>query len=146
MPKICNRKPVDKRKPSRAAQMTALEKEIMKPGGLWAQEVKLDWGYKCAWPGCNKKAQAAHHFFHKAQGNRAKYSTGNGVALCYGHHIGKVHRGGEVEPIREVLIAKIGEQNFRCLKIQCAEYWNPTLEELRAMKEIMIARLSGAAF
>ena len=128
----------------RKKTLQRLEKELDE---LWKKIVYKNWGNKCAWPGCKvtqpPKQLFCHHYFHKAQGNRARWEPLNGVLLCYGHHMGQVHRSGNVEPIREVLIKRIGIVGFEALRLRVSVIFKPTLENLREMKERLLSELEA---
>lgn len=100
---------------------------------LFSEVVQKQWGHKCAWPGCSQPGNQPHHFFHKAQGNAARYNLNNGVLLCFAHHIRQVHQKGDTEPIRDVLIAKIGQEEFERLKQDVKRLWKPTIRELETL-------------
>jgi len=116
-----------KRKPKDTRR--SVEKALDK---LWSQIVLKSWGYKCAM--CGGLANQPHHYFHKAQGLRARWTVENGVALCFPCHIRKVHQKGDVEPCRDAIIQKIGEVKFNSLKFRSKTIWKPTADELRALK------------
>jgi hypothetical protein len=103
---------------------------------LWAQIVKAQWKNKCGWPGCQyTSALSSHHFYHKAHGLRARWNLDNGIVLDFFHHIQKVHRNGDTEPIRDAIIQQIGNDRFEQLKIDVQGIWKPTCDELSRLKE-----------
>ena len=131
------KKPI-KKPPNKAALKKRLEKELDE---LWKQIVHLNWKNKCAWPGCEvaqpPKQLYCHHYFHKVQGNRARWEPKNGILLCYGHHLGQVHRAGNVEPIRDVMIDHLSSAGFEDLRITCGRVFKPTLDDLEELRYMM---------
>jgi len=125
-----------KRPPSKSSRDKAEKKRLEKQlDDLWSQIVKKTWGNKCGWPGCEYTTSiAAHHYFHKAQGNIARWELDNGIALDFYHHIQVVHRQGNTEPIRDAIIQRIGQKNFDDLKQNVVKSWKPTVDELREVK------------
>lgn len=130
------------KKPTKAsidkARRKRLEKEL---DSLWGQiahaRVK-----SCQWPGCiNTERLAAHHYFSRAQGNFARWNLLNAVILCYGHHIFQVHQKGDVEPIRDVLVRKLGQEGFDTLKSDVRQVWKPTNDQLEGLKSFFVATL-----
>lgn len=137
---------MEKKKPTpaeaRKRQVKKLEAQLDK---LWSQAVHKRWGEQCAWPGCVKTSYlAAHHFVHRSQGNRARWLISNSVVVCYGHHIGQIHRGGNTEPIREVLINRMGIGSFERMMVECKGVWKPTLEELLTLEKELTNLLKGS--
>ena len=117
-----------------------LEKHL---DALWGDIVRRQWYGTCAWPGCFQPGNQPHHFFHRAQGNKARWNIFNGVCLCFAHHIRKVHQEGNTEPIRDALIMKIGSKTFEQLKLDVRGMWKPTMVELSELKKQMEV-LAGA--
>jgi hypothetical protein len=118
----------------------ALEKELDK---LWSQIAHRKWGERCAWPGCTQTERLSpHHFYHKSQGNFARYSVDNSILLCFGHHIRQVHQRGNTEPIREVLIQKIGEERFNQLRRDVKQTLKMGIDQLRGLESFFQALLS----
>jgi hypothetical protein len=114
------------------ARRKKLEKEL---DNLWKEIVHFKWKNKCAWPGCDKTNYlSAHHYFHKAQGNKARWLVDNGVLLCYGHHIGQVHRAGNVEELRDMLVQKLGQNYFDWMKQEVTKVFKPSLANLEQLQ------------
>jgi 5-methylcytosine-specific restriction endonuclease McrA len=65
---------------------------------------------------CGNPANHAHHFFPKGSHGSVRWEPDNLVMLCYGCHIGKIHRGGDTEELRDRLIKRIGTKAFEDLK------------------------------
>lgn len=123
------------------ARRKKLEKELE---ALWSKVAHKQWGERCAWPGCtNTDLLSPHHFWHQAQGNIAKYSVLNSILLCFGHHIRQVHQRGNTEPIREVLIQKIGHAAFDQLRQDVKGSWTPSIDELERLKSFYEEMLSN---
>jgi hypothetical protein len=112
---------------------------------LWAKIVKHQWGGKCGWPGCEypNPRLSAHHWIHRAAGNRARWNTQNSILLCYFHHFHEVHQRGNTEPIRDAIIERIGEDYFEQLKIDVQGVWKPSLDDLRDLKYNLTMLLEG---
>jgi hypothetical protein len=103
---------------------------------LWAQIVKAQWKNRCGWPGCQYTQNiAAHHYWHKAHGLKARWNLDNSIALDFFHHIQVVHRRGDTEPIRDAIIQRIGNDRFEQLKIDVQGIWKPTLDELESLRD-----------
>jgi hypothetical protein len=83
---------------------------------LWRKAVHWIWDGHCALCGKPTNDHDAHHYFTKGIHAGIKYEINCGILLCYGCHIGKVHKGGEVEKLRDVYIDKIGLDRFESLK------------------------------
>jgi hypothetical protein len=141
MGKIITNQPKKKKIKKPLEPRKKLEKEL---DTLWSLIVRNRWGHKCCWPGCDNVGNQPHHFFHKAQGLRARWLIDNGVCLCFAHHIFQVHGKGDTEPIRDILIAKIGQTEFDLLKVRVRETWKPTMQDLQELKERFV-QLNGKA-
>lgn len=131
------KKPI-KKPPTKQVLIKRLSKELDE---LCKQIVHLHWKNKCAWPGCEvaqpPKQLYCHHYFHKVQGNRARWEPKNGILLCYGHHLGQVHRAGNVEPLRDVMIQRLGIDGFNNLRLRCQQTWKPTIDELEELRYLL---------
>jgi hypothetical protein len=113
-------------------QRKRIEKEL---DALWGK-IAHSRVTNCQWPGCiNTERLTAHHFFHKAQGLHARWNLKNAVILCYGHHIFQCHTKGDVEPIRDVLIRNIGQDEFDHLKWSVRQVWKPAISELESLRD-----------
>lgn len=119
-------------------QIKKLEKEL---DALWGKAVHRRWGEKCAWPGCSHVGGIlhAHHWMHKSAGKKARWKIENSILLCFFHHIRSVHQMGNTEPIRDVLIERLGLGGFERLRDECAGVWKPTLDQLLELK-VQLAR------
>lgn len=93
--------------------LKTLEKDTT---ALWRKAVWLDWGGKCALCGKATNDHNAHHYFTKGVHAALRYEPHCGILMDYGCHIGKVHRGGEIEDARDLLVNKIGNELFERLK------------------------------
>jgi hypothetical protein len=113
-------------------QRKRLEKEL---DSLWGK-IAHSRVKNCQWPGCiNTERLTAHHFFHKAQGLHARWNLKNAIILCYGHHIFQCHTKGDVEPIRDILIRNIGQEQFDVMKSDVRRVWKPSLEDLTVLRD-----------
>jgi hypothetical protein len=114
-----------------------LEKEVT---ALWRRSVWLIWDGKCALCGKACNDHNAHHYFTKGVHAATKYEPYCGILLDYGCHIGKVHRGGEIEQLRDVYIGKIGQPLFDALKKQSYSLAkNVDLEKVRKVLAELIS-------
>ncbi len=52
----------------------------------WRLAVKKRDGFKCKWPGCEKKKVYCHHIRMWAKYPTLRYIVSNGICLCYQHH------------------------------------------------------------
>lgn len=81
---------------------------------LWSSIIREIYHGKCAL--CGREGTAAHHFFGKGSHSSVRWDVHNGLWLCFGCHIRKVHQDGNTEPARDALIRRIGLQKFMALK------------------------------
>lgn len=81
---------------------------------MWSRIAREVYEGRCAI--CGKPGQAAHHFFPKGAHSAVRFDVHNFLWLCYGCHIGKIHRQGNTEPARDALIRRIGLSKFVALK------------------------------
>jgi Bacteriophage Lambda NinG protein len=65
---------------------------------------------------CGRVGNQPHHFFPKGEHAILRWVLDNLVWLCFGCHIRKVHQGGETEPVRDVIIARMGQEAFDEMK------------------------------
>lgn len=73
---------------------------------LWSEAVRTRDG-ECILCG-KKSALNAHHWIHsRAQGNRHRWNVKNGVTLCYGCHIHKVHYHASASDILQIKYAAL---------------------------------------
>lgn len=116
----------DKRK------LKALEKECT---ALWRHVVWLTWGGKCALCGNACNDHNSHHYFTKGTHSAHRYNPYCGILLDYGCHIGKVHRGGEIEQLRDIYVTKIGTTLFEQLKRESYEVTKYPMDVLLNVKK-----------
>ena len=88
---------------SRKREGTRLKKQRRIVFSLWREAVWLIWDGKCALCGRPTNNLNSHHFFPKGAHSALEFEPYCGVLLCYGCHIGKVHRGGDVERLRKYI-------------------------------------------
>ena len=111
---------------------------------LWRRAVWYMWGGCCALCGKPCNDHNAHHFFTKGNHAAVRYEIDCGVLMDYGCHIGKVHRGGETEKVRDILIDKIGQEKFDTLKKlswKTSEYSNDRLEAIKYVLEGYVSEM-----
>lgn len=118
----------------------ALERELDQ---LWSKAVHKRWGERCAWPGCVHVGGIlhAHHWIHKSAGKKARWCLENSILLDYFHHIHEIHQRGNTEPIREVLIERLGQAGFDRLRVDCLGIWKPSFEDLQELKKVLTTYL-----
>ncbi|MCR4307537.1 MAG: hypothetical protein NUV80_03180 [Candidatus Berkelbacteria bacterium] len=66
----------------------------------------------------------------------------NSILLCFFHHIRSVHQMGNTEPIRDVLLERLGQTGFERLRVDCVGIWKPTLPELEEIRNKLL-RIAG---
>lgn len=122
------KKPIKKKKKSERKKLTD------DCFALWSKIISLNWKGKCAM--CGKSGNQAHHFFGRKAYPSVKFDPDNGVLLCFYCHFGRVHQQGDVEPVREALIKKIGTERFERLKSRAySPVEKMTMVDLRETKE-----------
>lgn len=92
-----------------------LKKLKKKCASAWSIAIRKLYKETCAV--CGKVGQFnGHHFFGKKAYPSVQFDLDNGVGLCIGCHIMKVHRKGQTEIARDALIMRIGLDRFEELK------------------------------
>ncbi len=79
------------KKVSTKNQIKAIKKRILASGGTWSQVVRLR-DRKCLMCGSVSSLQAHHWYFSRSRSVALSVDVSNGATLCYGCHIGKIHR------------------------------------------------------
>jgi hypothetical protein len=87
---------------------------VKKLDSLWSHIIREIYQGKCAL--CGRDGQCAHHFFGKGSHSATRWDVHNGLWLCFGCHIRKIHQDGNTEPARDALIRRIGLSKFVALK------------------------------
>ena len=80
---------------------------------LFSQACFKKWGSVCT--ACGREATATHHFFPKSGSAYLRYNLLNGVPLCYGCHIIKIHTQGDPETL-EIIKQSRGQDWYDNLK------------------------------
>lgn len=100
----------------------------------FSQAIALIYKGKCAL--CGGRGNQTHHYF-----SRRHYATrwllNNGVYLCFTCHIRKVHQQADIEPLREHLIKRIGEESFAQLKEVYRSQTNMKINDLLQISEAL---------
>lgn len=91
-----------------------LPSQIKQLDSLWSKIIKEIYQGRCAL--CGRDGTAAHHFFGKGSHSAVRWDLHNGLWLCFGCHIRKIHQDGNTEPARDALISRIGLSKFTTLK------------------------------
>ena len=107
---------------------------VKKLDKLWSEIVCKNWNGKCAI--CGKVGNQAHHFFSR-RNYSTRWSTTNGLWMCFSCHIRKVHQQGMTEDARDALINKIGQGRFDLLKERSKMTVKYTLDDLRTLGEFL---------
>lgn len=107
---------------------------------VWRDTIHKIYGGVCS--ACGKSGVQAHHFFGRKAYPSVKWDVDNGVALCVGCHIMKVHRNGQTEIARDALIKRIGQIKFEELKKRANETRHYKMPDLIALKEQLVINLS----
>ena len=106
-----------------------LKKELDK---FWSNTIKKIYGGICV--GCGRLGTQAHHHLSKKANPSVRWATDNGLWLCFTCHILKIHRKGNYEWSRDLLIERIGTEGFADLKRKAniiRRYMKRDLIELR---------------
>jgi hypothetical protein len=93
---------------------------------------------------CGGTADQTHHFFPKGSHGNVRFNPLNHCPMDFGCHRRRIHDAGEVEELRDKLIAKIGISNFESLKQEAYRVVPlsvPQLREELLLKQQMIAYL-----
>jgi len=117
-----------------------IQMKRLKKSGLvkWSLAVRARDGHKCLMCDKTEYMQAHHWLFRKAHSVRLALDPANGSTLCYGCHIGRIHRDGDGEfmmQLFERMISIVGQAKVDEMR------WtgrNPTpvsLEELQIAVE-----------
>ena len=80
---------------------------------LFSKACFKKWGDGCT--SCGRPATATHHFFPKSGSAYLRYNLENGVPLCYGCHIIKIHTQGDPETLENIKQAR-GQDWYNKLK------------------------------
>jgi len=77
-----------------------------------------------------------HHFFTRKMHSNVRWDTRNGILLCHGCHQWKAQ--SHSEQIRDILIKRIGEEEFEALKARAYMTVKPDLRmwELQLLHEL----------
>lgn len=124
-------------KPEKPPDRKKLVKELDK---LWSQAVHLIYKNRCG--GCSKNGNQAHHCFTKKAHPSVRWELDNGILMCFGCHILKVHRRGNYEFARDILIERIGMERFIELKEKANRYVPLKVPDLLALKESLSQNLA----
>jgi len=135
--KTLTKKTLTKKTDNKKEERKRLEKELL---GLFSKIIHAIYHNKCAC--CNKAGTDAHHFFGKQAYPSVKYNTDNGILLCAGCHLFKVHRKGQTEMVRDALINRIGLSRFEALKKEANEVKRYKLPDLIDLKARLLAELA----
>jgi len=93
------------------AQIKAIKKRILGTGGIWSQAVRKRDDHKCVMCGKTETLQAHHWLFRRAHSLATAVEIGNGITLCYGCHMGRIHHDGDgdfILRLAEKMTEKIG--------------------------------------
>lgn len=118
-----------------------LKKRILGPGGLWSQAVRRRDKYRCLMCGKTEHIQAHHWLFRRSHSLALAVDPANGITLCYGCHIGRVHHNGDGDFIIrmfDVMVALIGPEKISSMRETALspkplglDFWEQTESSLR---------------
>ncbi len=153
-------KPEKKKKKRKKAvkKVTSRQRLIKSIDSLCSDICLLESDFTCLM--CGKPASQTHHFFPKGSHGNVRFDMRNHCALDYGCHIMRVHSAGEVEELRDKLIAKIGKEEFDEMKTEAYKVGDFSEVDLRniysekckylvemvEMSQDMIGRMSDAMY
>ena len=95
----------------------------------WSKIVRLRDMHKCQMCGSEEYLQAHHCIVTKKNGGSTRYDTRNGVCLCYGCHIGKIHGGASQDWIGRYWMkvnALVPIEIQEDIKLQSNKYFSTT--------------------
>ena len=118
-----------KKKSPRQLEQRLKKRLEAKAKSICSAITKITWRGKCAT--CGNEGQAAHHFFGWKACSAVRFVLDNLIWLCYGCHIGKIHRQGLTEPAREVIIKRIGQAAFDRLYSRAFMRCDWTIDDLQ---------------
>jgi hypothetical protein len=85
------RKARNQRQMSQKLQIKAIKGRVLCSGGTWSQAVRRRDG-RCLMCGSITSLQAHHWYYSRSRSVALSVEVSNGATLCYGCHIGKIHR------------------------------------------------------
>jgi len=95
---------------------------------------------------CGGVANQIHHFFTKSTHGNVRHDRHNHCPLCFGCHSFKITKRADTEPLRDLLIAKLGAEEFGRLKVSSklvAEFGRCFLQDLLAQRKAELLLLAG---
>ena len=127
-----------KRPPNRAVRLKRIKKELAK---LWSLAVRHRDGGKCVMCGKTEYSQAHHWLFRKGHSLALAFNVANGATLCYGCHIGRVHRDGDgdfIMRLGSLMTERIGSAIVSDMQ-EIAKHPEPiSLEDLETLREAFL--------
>ena len=102
---------------------------------LWSEIVKIKDGFRCQL--CGKLDNLnSHHIIHKSRGKAIRHEIENGVCLCSGCHIFKIHKGDFIANAKLVKI--VGQERIDMLVNKLQGIYKPDyysiIENLKTIK------------
>ncbi len=107
--------PAKVKKIPKAVKIKGIKKRVLGPGGLWSLSVRKRDGYRCVMCGKTETLQAHHWLFRRAHSTVLAVDIANGITLCYGCHIGRVHGDGDGDFILQIadkMTEKVGPEKI----------------------------------
>ena len=106
---------------------------------LWSKAVRARDNNRCILCGKTEGLNAHHWIVHAAGSLGTRFLLGNGVALCYGCHIFKVHARGDaqyMDQIKSYMIPKfISQEEYEIIKIKGNQICKMGLDDLLAVED-----------
>lgn len=134
-----------KKKPKKDLGLPVSKSKLIKNDclNLWFEIIHLIYNETCA--ACGRIGGCSgHHFFGQKAYPSVKFDLDNGVLLCIGCHIMKVHRKGQTEIARDALIMRIGIDRFEALKKRANSPRKYPMQELLALRDsLKLAKLNS---
>jgi 5-methylcytosine-specific restriction endonuclease McrA len=90
---------------------------------------------------CGRAGSQTHHFFSKKMHAAVRWDTDNLLWLCFGCHIGKIHREGYTEGAREVMIERLDEKGFAELKERADQLYKFSILDYPVIKMGLVGQI-----
>jgi hypothetical protein len=100
-------------------KIKAIKKRVLGSGGLWSLAVRKRDHNRCLMRGKTETLQAHHWLFRRAHSNATAVEISNGVTLCYGCHIGRIHKDGDGDFVLQLaakMTAMVGPEEIQRLR------------------------------
>lgn len=84
---------------------------------------------------CGNAGTQTHHYFSKKVHGSVRWDMRNLIYLCYACHIIKIHMNADSEHAREVLVGRLGQDEFDSLEESAHKTVKHTIKDLEELYE-----------